>query len=329
VTARPSPDELESPCRDSAAAPHRDPGRVEAARRDAEIPDDIDWTIPAAGSVASRFAAPSGELAVVSLGDPSDPRVVLVPGVSGSKEDFTLVLPLLAEAGFFVQSFDLAGNYESAAAAPADGPDGAPTRYSYELFANDLIAFLEAGAPAHLLGYSFAGTIAELVTVQRPDLVRSLTLLATPPEPGNGFRGVKILGPFTWMASGRVGAALMTWGIVTNKNRVPPSRLDFVRMRFEHTTRRSMEDIIRLMKRAPDLRDRLRAAPIPKLVAVGSHDLWPLRLHAELAERIGAELAVYETGHSPCETTPHQLADDLLRLYAAADGSGRPSSGVA
>ncbi len=328
MTARPSPDELESPCRDSAGRSNRDAGRVEAARRDAEIPHDIDWTIPAVGSVASRFAAPSGDLAVVSLGDPMAPRVVLVPGVSGSKEDFTLVLPLLAAAGFFVQSFDLAGNYESAGAAPPDAADGTPTPYSYELFADDLVAFLEDGAPAHLLGYSFAGTIAELVTVQRPDLVRSLTLLATPPEPGNGFRGVKILGPFTWMATGRVGAALMTWGIVTNKNKVPPSRLDFVRMRFEHTTRRSMEDIIRLMKRAPDLRPALREAPIPKLVAVGSHDLWPLRLHAELAERIGAELAVYETGHSPCETTPHQLAYDLLRLYAAADASGAPSSGA-
>ena len=156
----------------------------DAARRDAALPHDIDWTIPPAGSVASRFAAPSGELAVVSLGDPSDPRVVLVPGVSGSKEDFALVLPVLAASGYYVQSYDLAGNYESADAAP---PPGTP--YSYELFADDLIAFLEAGGPAHLLGYSFAGTIAEIVTVQRPELVRSLTLLATPPQPGNGFRG--------------------------------------------------------------------------------------------------------------------------------------------
>ena len=283
-----------------------------AVAADAALPDDIDWSRPAPGSVASRFPAPSGELAVVSLGDPAAPRVVLVPGVSGSKEDFVLVMPVLAASGFYVQSLDLAGNYESAGAAPAPGE-----HYSYRLFTDDLIAFLEAGSPAHLLGYSFAGTIAELVVVERPELVRSLALLATPPQPGNGFRGVKILGPFTGLANGRVGAALMTWGIVTNKNRVPPSRLEFVRMRFEHTTRRSMEDVITLMKRAPELRPQLRASPIPKLVVVGSHDLWPLALHADFAERIGAELAVYDTGHSPCETTPHQLARDLLRLYAA------------
>ncbi len=195
-------------------------------------------------------------------------------------------------------------------------------RYDYDLFVDDLIAVLEAGAPAHVLGYSFAGTVAMIALTRRPDLFRSLTLLATPPEPGNGFRGVRGLGPFTWMAGGRVGAALMTWGIRTNKNHVPPLRLDFVRMRFEHTSRRSMEDIIRLMKRAPDVRDAVAATPIPKLVAVGSHDLWPTALHAELAERIGARLVVFPTGHSPCETAPHQLTRDMLALFAEAERVG-------
>jgi pimeloyl-ACP methyl ester carboxylesterase len=299
------------------------PPADEAERLDRAL-EDFDWTVPAAGSVASRFDAPSGSLAVVSLGDPSHPRIVLVPGVSGSKEDFVLMLPILARAGYFVQSLDLAGQYQSADAGP--GPGG---RYDYDLFAGDLAAFLEAGGAAHLLGYSFAGTIAQLVLARRPDLVRSLTLLAAPPDPGNGFRHVRGLGPFTWMAGGRIGAALMTWGIVTNKNHVPPRRLEFVRHRFAFTSRRSMEDIIRLMKRAPDLRAAVAAAAVPKLVAVGSHDLWPRERHAAFADRIGAALAVYPTGHSPCETAPNQLSRDLLALYASAgdahgDATARP-----
>jgi len=279
---------------------------------------DIDWALLPDSAVTSRFAAPSGSLAVVSYGDPSHPRVLLAPGVSGSKEDFTLVAPVLAAAGYFVQSYDLAGQYESAAAGPAEAKSGKQGKYDYKLFRDDMVALLEDGGPAHLLGYSFAGTVAQLVTVERPELVRSLALLAAPPEPGNGFRGVRGLGPFTWMVGGKIGAALMTWGIVTNKNHVPPKRLDFVRMRFEHTSRRSMEHIIMLMKRAPDLRDRVKAVPIPKLVAVGEHDLWPSALHAEFARRIGATLAVYKTGHSPCETTPNALARDLVALYASA-----------
>jgi pimeloyl-ACP methyl ester carboxylesterase len=284
----------------------------EAERLDRAL-TDIDWAVPAPGAVASRFSAPSGDLAVVSLGDPSHPRVLLAPGVSGSKEDFVLVAPVLAAAGYFVQSYDLAGQYESFAAAPPAGK-----RFDYALFRDDMVALLEDGGPAHVLGYSFAATVAQQVTVERAELVRSLTLLAAPPQPGNGFRGVRGLGPFTWMATGTVGAALMTWGIVTNKNHVPPKRLEFVRARFELTSRRSMEHIIVLMKHAPDFRDRLRAVDIPKLVAVGSHDLWPTLLHQGLAKRIGAELAVYKTGHSPCETTPNALARDMLRLFAGA-----------
>lgn len=283
----------------------------EAERLDRAL-EDHDWTIPAPGSVASRFAAPSGDLAVVSLGDPANPRVVLVPGVTGSKEDFVLMLPVLAEAGYYVQSFDMAGQYQSGQAGPARGK-----RFTYDLYVNDLIAFLEDGGPAHLLGYSFAGIVSQIVLARRPDLVRSLTLLATPPDPGNSFRGVRGLGPYSWLFGGKIGAALMIWGIRTNKNHVDPLRLEFVRMRFDYTSRRSVEHIIGLMKRAPDLRDEVAASPVPKLVAVGSHDLWPTDLHAEFAERIGARLVVYPTGHSPCETAPRQLSRDMMSMFEA------------
>ena len=279
---------------------------------DAAIPD-IDWTVLPAGTVSSRFAAPSGELAVISLGDPSGPRVVLAPGVTGSKEDFILVMPLLAERGYFVQSLDLAGQYQSGQAGPPAG-----TAATWDLYVDDLVAFLADGAPAHLLGYSFAGTVAELVAVRRPELVRSLTLMSMPPEPGNGFRHMKVLGPLAAVVNGRVGASLMIWGVKNNMNKVGPNRVAFVRSRFALTSRRSVDDIIGLMLHAPDVRDQVRGLGIPKLVAIGIHDLWPAALSEELAQRIGATYAGYETGHSPCETAPHQLTRDLLALYARA-----------
>lgn len=272
---------------------------------------DVDWTVPPEGSVRSWFSAPSGDLAVVSLGDPAQPRVVLVPGATGSKEDFALMLPLLAQAGYFAQSFDIAGQYESHAA-------GANSAYTYELFVADLIAFLVAGAPAHLLGYSFAGIVAQLVAIRRPDLVRSLTLLTTPPGSGNVFASMKWLGPLAPITTPRRGAGLMIWGIVTNKNRVPPRRLEFVRSRFALTSRRSVDEIVGLMMTAPDLRSRVRTLQIPKLVVAGSHDLWPLAAHARFAHDLDAEFRAYPTGHSPSETTPHQLTADLLDLYSRA-----------
>lgn len=272
---------------------------------------DIDWTVPPEGAERGWIDAPSGRLATLTMGEPGRPRVVLVPGVTGSKEDFALMLPLLVAAGYRAESYDMAGQYESAAAGPTEG------RYTHDLFVRDLL-FVLGEMPAHVLGYSFAGTVSQLAFVERPDLFLSLTLLSAPPQPGQGFRGVKRLGPFTGLTTGRIGAALMIWGVSKNFTHVPPKRLEFVRHRFSLTSRASVADIISLMKRAPDVRPDLAAADIPKLVAVGEHDLWPLSLHAGLAESIGARLAVYRTGHSPCETAPHQLVDDMLSLFEPA-----------
>lgn len=284
----------------------------EAAERDAAL-TETDWSVLPAGTVRSTFAAPSGGLAVVSLGDPTHPRVILAPGVTGSKEDFVLIMPAIADAGYFVQAIDLAGQYESGAAGPARGG-----RYTFELFVDDLVALLEDGGPAHLLGYSFAGTVAELVAVRRPELVRSLVLLATPPDTGNGFAHMKRLGRFSRPMGARLGAFFMVAGIKLNATKVDAQRLAFVRSRFARTNRRSVTDIIRLMLHTPDVEAELRALPIPKLVAVGTHDLWPWERAAAQADRIGARFASYDTGHSPSETAPHQLTRDLLALYAMA-----------
>jgi pimeloyl-ACP methyl ester carboxylesterase len=289
-------------------------GGGDAERLDAEL-RDLEWSALPAGAVRSSFAAPSGELATFSLGNPANPRVVLVPGATGSKEDFILLAPLLVAAGYYVQSYDLAGQYESADAGPTNGP------YGYDLFVDDLVAFLKAEGPAHLLGYSFAGIIAQIVAVRSPELCHSLTLLTCPPEPGQGFRGVRLVGWLSWLTTARQGAGIMIWGIVTNKNKVPPRRIEFVRSRFALTRRSSVDDIIGLMKHIPDLREQLASSSIPRLVAVGNHDLWPTHLHARFAEAIGASLAIYTTGHSPCETAPHQLARDMLALFAEANAA--------
>jgi pimeloyl-ACP methyl ester carboxylesterase len=171
-----------------------------------------------------------------------------------------------------------------------------------------------------VLGYSFAGVLSELALVRHPELFRSLTLLTAPPEPGQAFRGVRIIGPLSWLVGGHIAASLMIWGIITNKNRVPPNRLDFVRSRFALTRRSSVDDIVGLMKRVPDVRAQVAASGVPVLVATGDHDLWPTHLHARNARALGARLAVYRTGHSPCETAPHQLGRDMIALFREADG---------
>ncbi|MFJ6078344.1 alpha/beta fold hydrolase [Pseudarthrobacter sp. NPDC092419] len=290
-----------------------------AALRDAEL-GDIDWSIPPEGSVRSSIQVPSGSLAALALGNPDNPAIVMVPGATGSKEDFVLMMPDLAAAGYFVLSYDLAGQYESASAGPENL---VPPRkhYDYQLFVDDFLAVLEStAAPVHVVAYSFAAIVAQLAYVQRPELFRSLTLQSCPPQPGPSFRGVSRIGRFSTWVNGRIGGALLIWGIRSGRFvHVPPGRRKFVNDRFRFTRRRSVGDIYTLMQEAPDLRGILAEASIPKFVAVGEHDLWPLRLHRLFAQAIQARIGVYRGGHSPCETSPHQFSRDLIDLYAKAN----------
>ena len=289
----------------------------EAARRDAAL-GDTDWAALPDGAVRGTFDAPSGPLATLSMGTPGNPRVLLIPGATGSKEDFVLMLPELAAAGYFALSCDIAGQYESAAAGPENL---VPPRahYDYELFTDDLLAMLDADdGAAHVVGYSFAAIVAQVAFFRRPEKFRSLTLLSCPPQPGQSFRGIQRIGRFSSWAGPRVGTALFIWGVRVNVVRVPPNRIRFVNHRFRFTRRSSVRDIVGLMQNAPDLRAVLAAASLPKFVAVGEHDLWPLALHRRFAQSIGARIAVYRGGHSPSETSPHQMSRDLIALYGSA-----------
>ncbi len=279
---------------------------------------DVDWATPPTQVRRVAFAAPSGQLAGLSAGSPDAPRIVLVPGVTGSKEDFALMFPLLVGAGYRVDSYDLAGQYESAEAGP-ERLDPPRSRYDHALFVDDLLAVLATGrTPAHVLGYSFAGTVVQLAAVRAPERFASLTLLSSPPRVGQSFAGTKsILGPVSRVTTARQGGSLMLWGIRRNMNKTPDHRYRFVMDRMPVTRRQSVDDIVALMRRTPDVRAEVAALPIPKLVAFGAHDLWPSRTHRRYAEAIGAEAIEYASGHSPCEDSPHQLARDMVRVIEA------------
>jgi pimeloyl-ACP methyl ester carboxylesterase len=288
---------------------------IENARERDEGIRDFDWRVLPAEAVRDDIDAPSGRLARITAGSPGAPRVLLVPGVTGSKEDFALMVPLLAAAGYRVESYDLAGQYESAGAGP-ENLDPPRAGYDYRLFMDDMIAVLtSAPGPVHVLGYSFAGLVAQQVLAERPELFASLTLLTTPPASGQVFRGIKRIGRLSDTASPRTGASLLLWGIRNNLNRVGPQRLAFVRDRFALTRRDSIDDIVGLMMATPDVVDAVAATPIPKLIAASAHDLWPVAQYRAYGARISAEVVVYETGHSPCETAPHQLCRDMLRVF--------------
>ncbi|MBF1735409.1 MAG: alpha/beta fold hydrolase, partial [Trueperella pyogenes] len=114
---------------------------------------------------------------------PEPVPALLVPGFTGSKEDFTPFLPYLAERGRSACAYSQRGQADSAA------PKGVEN-YRLADFVGDLIEIARAmGAserPIHLLGHSFGGVIARQAAVVAPELFRSVTLFSTGPRPPEG-----------------------------------------------------------------------------------------------------------------------------------------------
>ncbi|WNI26507.1 alpha/beta hydrolase [Streptomyces sp. ITFR-16] len=105
-------------------------------------------------------------------GDPSAPPVVLAHGRCGDSTTWTTVAEQLA-ADHRVYAFDFRGH----------GLSDWTGRYSFELFRDDLHAFLEVRnlAGATVVGHSMGGVAAYLLAERQPGLIGRLVLEEAPP----------------------------------------------------------------------------------------------------------------------------------------------------
>ena len=138
---------------------------------------------------ASRYVDAGGgvQLFTERFGDPADPAVVIVLGAGNSRLfAFTEFCTALAGLGFLVLRYDHRDTGRSTAIDFGQHP------YALEDLARDAAAVCAAaGQPAvHLVGCSFGGGISQLVAVDRPELVRSLTLISSTPDPRPYVRSV-------------------------------------------------------------------------------------------------------------------------------------------
>ena len=99
--------------------------------------------------------------------------LVLIHGLGSSADDWFLQLPALAPH-YLCMAVDLRGH----------GLSGKPAgRYSVGLFAADVAGLIHALdlAPAHIVGLSLGGMVAQQLAVAHRQVVRSLTLMNTLP----------------------------------------------------------------------------------------------------------------------------------------------------
>jgi pimeloyl-ACP methyl ester carboxylesterase len=112
---------------------------------------------------------------------------LLVPGYTGSKEDFLSVLAALADGDRRVIAVDLRGQYQT------PGPDD-PAAYDLAELGADVAALADATGTTHLLGHSFGGLVARAAVLADEGALAatgqlaSITLMSSGPGPLTGAR---------------------------------------------------------------------------------------------------------------------------------------------
>ncbi len=265
------------------------------------------------------------------LAEPADvPRgtALLVPGFTGSKEDFIALLEPLAAAGFRVVAIDQRGQYETGGPAEVDA-------YALTEFAQDVLALtgeLAGGGPLHLLGHSFAGfVVREAVLSAGPVLPwASLTLMSTGPGPIDPAEAVRTkllmdaLGSLDLETIWQLKQEMEAGG-ADPADRPDPEIAEFLHQRWLANVPEALLAMGERLLGEPDRTEQLAAVPLPKLAVSGVRDYaWPVEEQAGTAERLGARhVVVAGSGHSPNTDRPAETAAALAEFWTACSARNR------
>ena len=264
-------------------------------------------TIPAGVDVVT-LATSRGDFAAHESRPTGTARghILLIPGFTGSKEDFTPLLPLLAAAGWHATGYDQRGQFETVGTEDDD--------YSFAGLAADAIAVRETSGASrsHLLGHSFGGLVAQAALVADPAAWLSLMLLDTGPA---GFEGVDQVAPLQAAIAmvDEVGLDALHTAREASRQ-LPPDIAEFLRTRFTSNAPASLKAIAGHLVSTADRIDEIAAIATPKLVARGEDDdAWPLEIQGDMARRLGVEVVVIpDAAHSPAIENTLATADVLI-----------------
>jgi pimeloyl-ACP methyl ester carboxylesterase len=251
--------------------------------------------------------------------------LVLVAGTGypGATWDDDIVVPLAAEHA--VLTFDHRGT---------GGTPPSPERYSTRLFARDALGLMDVLGlePAHVLGHSMGGRVAQWMALDRPDRIRSLILAATGPgqfrDDRPVTRGIPVhaakemieFGYEAYMRS-HTCATFFTPAVAA----AHPERVErLFRLFWDH--RPSLEEYLRhvVARQEHQTADRLSEIRTPSLVLIGDRDTQVMGTgsHWDQSEYLlkhlpNAELAVIEdTAHGYFWQRPERTVELILEWTA-------------
>jgi len=302
--------------------------------------------VPPANVTAGRLATARGEFAVLD-GAPAGPDrtdgasrgvALLLPGFTGSKEDFLDLLAPLTGAGYRVVAVDGRGQHET----PGPREEAA---YAQDALAADILAQTAAladrygagpgGAPLHVLGHSLGGHLvraAVLSAAARGALpYSSVTLMSSGPAAVSEQQQARtrLLVEYlptvdmetAWQAMNAMDARPTpdTDG-TAGPGPEPTGLADFLHRRWLGTVPEQLIATARQLMTETDRVGELAAVPVPKLVLSGEQDYaWPVPWLDEMADRLGARRVVVKGAeHSPNAERPAETAAALLDFWAGA-----------
>lgn len=258
------------------------------------------------------FQRPEGNLAYSDPGGDGE-LVLMFPGVAALRSEYRYLAPALSQAGYRPVSVDLRGQGESSVSFK-----------SYDVPANggDVLALIEhlGGGPAHLIGTSFAAAPVVWAAVQRPELVRSLTLIGASVRDGEPGLFMKAMMGFMLNNPWRVRTWIMYYRMLypTRKPDDFEPYLLQLRQNLAQPGRFSAAAAMMVTPRLP-CTERLDRVQAPTLVIMGSKDpdFDPLAEGQYIARQTGGALQMIEgAGHYPQTEMPEKTAPlviDFLR----------------
>ncbi len=268
-----------------------------------------------------RLPTTRGEFAVLDVppraGVTVRGTVLLLPGYTGSKEDFTLVLEPLAARGYRAVAVDGRGQHGS------DGPADDESAYAQDELAKDVLAQARAfDAPVHLVGHSMGGQVARAAVLLDHTPFRSLTLVssgAARVSASQEQRVTLLREALAVMSMEECWEAILAMG--------PPEEVggpargiggpEQLQKRWLSTKPAQLLATGRQLCAEPDRVAELAAVPLPFHVLSGSHDdTWPVPGLDAMARRLEARRTVVDgAGHTPMTDRPTPTAQYLADFF--------------
>ncbi len=266
--------------------------------------------LPSAG-MSGLLAEPPG---------PTRGSALLVPGFTGSREDFIAILAPLAELGWRTLAVSLPGQ----GGVPGFGARRSHTAVTLGAAVARAAEWL--GTPVNLVGHSLGGLVTRRFVLAEPGQVASWTLMCSGPSALPESRWPELQAVVGALDHGvpleEIWQAQLAADRAAGKPDPAADILSFLHDRFIRNDRFALADCAEILLTEPDLsaqvaalRARRQGCPSVTVLTGLADDTWPVAVQEALAATWRVPYVLLATGHSPAAEDPPATVAALADIF--------------